>query len=105
MHESSKFETGNPMSGTATKTFATWLTKSRTKAGLSYKQLAEKADVSVATVHGIEHGVSSPSLDTLEKLTSALGTSVEASLRVRKSGTDGKAGSARDATVVQIKQE
>lgn len=72
----------------ATKTFAAWLTKARTKAGLSFKQLADKADVSVATVHGIEHGASSPSLDTVEKLTTALGTSVEASLRVRKSSSN-----------------
>lgn len=72
----------------ATKTFAAWLTKARVKAGLSFKQLADKADVSVATVHGIEHGASSPSLDTVEKLTTALGTSVEASLRIRKTSNN-----------------
>lgn len=85
----------------ATKTFAAWLTKARTKAGLSYKQLADKAQVSVATVHGIEHGMSSPSLDTVEKLTRALGTSVEASMRIR----NGKTLTAVGVAVVQITQE
>lgn len=72
----------------ATKTFQAWLIKARKKAGLTYAQLAEKADMSTATIHCIEHTYSSPSLDTVEKLCKALGTSVEAAVRVRSKKSD-----------------
>lgn len=67
----------------ATKTFQAWLIKARTKGGFSYGQLAIKSGVSGATIHGLEHSDTSPSLDTVEKLCTALGTSVESALRVR----------------------
>lgn len=88
---------------TATATFQAWLIKARVKSGLSYKQFASKADVSVATVHGIEHSLSSPSLDTVEKITTALGTSVEAALRVRNKHVK-ESVSAYDAAIVTIKE-
>lgn len=69
----------------ATKTFQSWLIKARKKAEMSYGQLAEKSGVSTAGIHGIEHGTGSPSLDTVEKLCKAFGTSVEAAVRSRSS--------------------
>lgn len=69
--------------GQATKTFQAWLVKARAKEKLSYKALAASAGVSTATIHGTEHGQNSPSLDTVEKLCTALGVSVEAALRIR----------------------
>lgn len=67
----------------ATKNFQAWLAKARKKSEWTYAQLAIKSGVSTATIHGLEHGESSPSLDTVDKLCKALGTSVEAALRVR----------------------
>lgn len=67
----------------ATKTFQSWLIKARKKAELTYGQLASKSGVSTATIHGLEHTDTSPSLDTVEKICKALGTSVEAAVRVR----------------------
>lgn len=67
----------------ATQNFKAWLTKARSKSELTYKGLADKSDISAGTIHAIEHGDSSPSLDTVDKLCKALGTSVEAALRVR----------------------
>jgi transcriptional regulator with XRE-family HTH domain len=67
----------------ATTTFKNWLIKARKKAELTYGQLAEKSGVSAATVHSIEHGGGSPSLDTADKLCKALGVSLEAAVRVR----------------------
>jgi transcriptional regulator with XRE-family HTH domain len=81
-------------SSVATKTFAAWLAKARKRAGLSYSQLAEKAGVSPATLHSIEHGLASPSLDTVEQIATALGTSVEASVRVRNVNSAKSAGAA-----------
>lgn len=67
----------------ATKTFQSWLLKARKKSKLSYNGLADKSNVSSATIHALEHGEGSPSLDTAEKLAKALGTSLEAAVRVR----------------------
>lgn len=81
-----------------TKTFQTWLIKARQKAVLSYGQLAIKSGVSTATIHGLEHNDTSPSLDTVEKLCKALGTSVEAAVRVRsvKSKPDAESNASTD---------
>lgn len=67
----------------ATTQFQTWLVKAHEKAKLTYAQLAEKAGVSTATLHSIEHGEGSPSLDTAEKIAKAFGVSMEAVFRVR----------------------
>ena len=61
----------------ATVKFQEWLTKARQKAGLTYVQLAERSGVSNGSIHGIEHGQGSPSLDTAEKLCKALGGDIE----------------------------
>jgi transcriptional regulator with XRE-family HTH domain len=67
----------------ATKTFQAWLVKARKKADMTYAALAHASGLSTATIHGLENGETSPTLDTVEKLCKALGVSVEASLRVR----------------------
>lgn len=67
----------------ATKNFQAWLAKARKKAALSYTKLSVKSNVSTAAIYGIENGDTSPTLDTVEKLCNALGTSVESALRVR----------------------
>ena len=67
----------------ATKTFQSWLVKARKNAKLTYAQLSEKSGVSTGSLYGLEHGSGSPSLDTVEKICKALGTSVEAAVRVR----------------------
>jgi transcriptional regulator with XRE-family HTH domain len=64
----------------ATKTFQSWLVKARKKADLTYAQLSEKSGVSTGSLYGLEHGSGSPSLDTVEKICKALGTSVEGAL-------------------------
>lgn len=74
---------------TATETYAAWLARKRKDAQESYKSLADRAGVSIATVFSIERGDSSPSLDTAEKLSKAYGTSLEASLRVRNKKVPG----------------
>lgn len=74
----------------ATKRFQSWLVKARSKAGLSYGQLADKSGVSGGAIHSIEHGGGSPSLDTADKLAKALGSHLEYAVRTRS----GKATSA-----------
>ncbi len=41
--------------------------------GLKQEDLAEMADISLATVKDIDRGVGNPSLKTLEKITNVLG--------------------------------
>jgi len=49
------------------------LKEEREKRGLSLKVLAEKSGISRQTISYVEHEVQSPSLDTLLRITSALG--------------------------------
>lgn len=44
--------------------------------GISMAELARRADVSRATVWGVEHGLWNISLETLSRLAEGLGTSV-----------------------------
>ena len=48
------------------------IAESRAVSGLSQKDLAEKAGVSVGTIIALENGTANPSLKTLEKLASAM---------------------------------
>jgi len=49
--------------------------------GISQQDLAEMAEVGVATVKDIERGKGNPSLSTLEKLCDALGLEIDLRLR------------------------
>lgn len=52
------------------------LKKRRNLQGLTQKQLAEKAGVGLSTLRDFERGARSPSFDTVEKLSGALGAEV-----------------------------
>lgn len=67
----------------STKVFSAWLAKRRADAKMSYRTLADKSGVNVATIFEIEKGGSSPTLRTVERLCAAFGVSMEAALRVR----------------------
>lgn len=49
--------------------------------GISQQELAEMAEVGVATVKDIERGKGNPSLSTLEKLCDVLGLEIDLRLR------------------------
>ncbi|MBR4535243.1 MAG: helix-turn-helix transcriptional regulator [Bacteroidales bacterium] len=53
------------------------LKKRRTILNISQVDLAEKAEVSLATVKDIERGKGNPSLQTIRKLLSVLGMEIE----------------------------
>ena len=48
----------------------------RLERGLTQEQLCERAEISVDAVNRIENGTRVPTIDTLEKIASALGSSV-----------------------------
>lgn len=86
----------------ATKNFQAWLIKARKKHELTYQALADKSGVSTATIHGLEHSDTSPSLDTVEKLCKALGTSVEGALRVRSAKSTASAAAAESPEGISV---
>ncbi len=49
----------------------------RKQAGLTQKQLAEKAGLSIASIQGYEQGKYTPKIETLSKIAKALDVSVE----------------------------
>jgi transcriptional regulator with XRE-family HTH domain len=64
---------------------AALLIAARKKAG--YKTLyalAKATGISHATLHGIEHGTRSPSVETLEMIMNAIGWNVDVTFRPRK---------------------
>lgn len=52
--------------------------------GITQTELAEMADVGIATVKDFERGKGNPSLKTLEKLCMVLGLEIQ--LKIRKAG-------------------
>ncbi|PKK38993.1 Transcriptional regulator, MerR family, near polyamine transporter [Clostridiaceae bacterium JG1575] len=56
----------------------------RQKMGLTQEELAERADLSKGFISQVEHDLTSPSLDTLEKLVTALGTTLSDFFRPHK---------------------
>lgn len=68
------------------KNLAKNLRNARKKAGLSQRGLAERAKLSQGMVYQLEKGNRSPGLKTLEKLSKALGVSVD-SLRGKATET------------------
>lgn len=62
---------------------ASLLKNARTRAGLSQRELAKRADTSQSVVARIELGETSPSWDTLERLLTAAGFSLDARILMR----------------------
>ncbi len=58
------------------KAFGAYLRKLRIEKGFTQEQLAENADISVSFLGGIERGLKSPTLETVQKLANALNTSI-----------------------------
>jgi len=50
--------------------------KKRDFLGISQKQLSQKANISQSSIHYIESGQNSPTIETLEKIAIALGITV-----------------------------
>lgn len=62
----------------------------RVKKNLSKKELSVKAGISLTSLHYIENDVNSPTVNTLEKLASALGVSVSTLISKAKSKASGE---------------
>ena len=62
-------------------TAATVLREARTRAGLTQRQLAERAHTAQSVVARIESGVTSPSWETLGRLLEVAGFALDATLR------------------------
>jgi transcriptional regulator with XRE-family HTH domain len=67
----------DPLLDSISSQVACLLRKEREKRGLSLNLLAEKAGLSRQTVSYVEQGVQSPSLETLLRITWALGVDLE----------------------------
>jgi transcriptional regulator with XRE-family HTH domain len=62
-------------------TAARLLREARTRAGLTQRQLASRADTAQSVIARIESGVTSPSWETLRRLLEVAGFALDASLR------------------------
>lgn len=60
------------------------ISERRKMLGITQTELAEMADVGIATVKDFERGKGNPSLKTLEKLCMVLGLEIQ--LKIRKAG-------------------
>jgi transcriptional regulator with XRE-family HTH domain len=73
-----------PRVGSARKTFAANLRALRESKGLSQEDLAELANLHRTYIGSVERGERNISIDSMERIASALGTSVLALLRESK---------------------
>lgn len=70
------------------RAFAANLKEARRNAGMSWKELAVVADVSLAYIAQIERGEGNATVKVLKRLANALGVSIEQLLRSRETSTE-----------------
>ncbi len=57
--------------------FGVNLRRLRSDKGITQEELADRASVSLVTIHNIEHGINGPRFDLIEKLAYAIGVDPE----------------------------